>query len=287
MLVAHNGHMSVHGVTAEHLRLESRVGNPRQKADNLIDRIQDGNVISFGDIAEQFLDVLWCLDAYRSAGVTPRSIGPLRESASTGLASEGYRGKGYFFRDVCSLLLGNRVSSPLAISVPLQGYSQLHRVDISWPFGVDAAAGQPRVCCEAKMSGAPAAGSTPERDGRADWSSRRKELKFEAMDLKLVRGDDWLQAASWDEWRTAAWPRFYLLWAARVSGQDDFERMHKDAHALESTYLDGVGLLSFMVNESNTGYVNADGDASYEGARNSVDAVLEAMASEIETARQR
>lgn len=263
-------------------RVEARVGNPSEKAQQLRDRIQNEMVKSFREIEADFLDLLWTIDAYRVEQVTPRApSGTVLKKSSEG--GEGiYRAKGNIFSDVVTLILSNKTSSPLAPRSQVQGFSQLHQIDIAWPARPGKALQDPLICCEAKLTGAPGFGTTPDRKGRADWSNRRKELKFQATDLKLYRQQENTRIQHWDQWRRKAPPLVYTVWAARLSSIDEYSRMIEDAQALTATYLDGVGIYGFITNATGDGYVAASVSRGVSQRVTSLDNVLDLMAAEIQ-----
>lgn len=262
-------------------RVEALVGNPAEKIQALRDRIQNQMVKTFREVEADFLDLLWTIDTYRVEQVTPRApVGTrLRKGAESG---EGiYRSKGNFFSEVATLILSNKTSSPLASRSNVQGFSQLHQIDIAWPARPGKALQDPLICCEVKLTGAPGFGTTPDRKGRADWSNRRKELKFQATDLKLYRQQASTRIQHWDQWRKKAPPLVYTLWAARLSTPDEFSKMIADAQALTATYLDGVGIYGFVKNVAGDGYVAASISRGVTERVTSLDNVLDLIAAEI------
>lgn len=267
---------------ADQSRVEALVGNPAEKAQRLRDRIQNEMVRSFREVEADFLDLLWTIDTYRIQQVTPRApAGTVLKKGSEG--GEGiYRGKGNIFSDVVALILSNKTSSPLAPRGKVQGFSQVHQIDIAWPARSGKALHDPLICCEAKLTGAPGYGTTPDRKGRADWSNRRKELKFQATDLKLYRQQENTRIQHWDQWRRKAPPLVYTVWAARLSSIDEYARMVEDAQALTATYLDGVGIYGFITNQTQDGYVAASISRGVSERVTSLDNVLDLIAAEIQ-----
>jgi hypothetical protein len=268
-------------------RIEALVGNPAEKLQALRDRIQDEMVRAFRDVEADFLDLLWTIDTYRVEQVTPRAaLGTKIKKGAEG--GEGiYRSKGNFFSEIVTLILSNKTSSPLAPRGKVQGFSQLHQIDIAWPARPGKTLQDPLICCEAKITGAPGFGSTPDRKGRADWSNRRKELKFQATDLKLYRQQENTKIHHWDQWRKKAPPLVYTLWAARLSTPDEFGKMIDDAQALTATYLDGVGIYGFMKNSKGDGYVAASISRGVSERVTSLDNVLDLIAAEIQDVMER
>jgi len=223
------------------LELENRVGHPGDKWATLTQRVQNHNIRAFADVQTDWLDLMWTLDGYRTAGQPPRGMGDQSKAASKRLAAV-YRGKGNWFATLLSLLLENQTSHRLAPRVRVQGFSQTHQIDVGWPDRkVD-----PLICLETKVTGAPATPSDPARGAMADWTNRRKELKFAATDLKLYRRQHLTAIEHWDVWRADVYPRVYFLWAARLKPKDQIKRMVTESQALVKTYLEGAGLVAWI-----------------------------------------
>ncbi|MDQ1439268.1 MAG: hypothetical protein QOK43_2897 [Acidimicrobiaceae bacterium] len=228
--------------------LRSRVGHPGEKWDALIQRVQATHVRMFSEVEPDWLDLMWTLDAYRAAGLPPDGMGDQRKAPGKRLAAV-YRGKGNWFATLLALLLENQSSHRLAPRVRVQGFSQTHQIDVAWPDReVD-----PLVCLETKVTGAPATPTDPARGAMADWTNRRKELKFAATDLKLFRRQHLTSIEHWDVWRGSVFPKTYFLWAARLRPADSVERMVTEAQALVKTYLEGAGIVAWR--EGVHGYV--------------------------------
>jgi hypothetical protein len=104
------------------------------------------------------------------------------------------------------------------------------------------------------MTGAPAYGSTPARRATGDWTNRRKELKFAAMDLKLYRRQEKTQIDHWDTWRKKQPPKTYFLWCARMTPADSIDAMVAELRGLTDTYLDGAGLFAYRERPDRSGY---------------------------------
>lgn len=249
--------------------LASQVGNPAAKWEALKARVQDDAIRRFSDVQEDWLDLLWTLDSYRVAQVLP-----------TGFKDFGAfnRGKGNWFAELLSLLLQNRTHHRVAARQKVGGFSQRHQIDIAWP----ARGEDPLVCCETKVTGAPAFGSTPARGAMSDFANRRKELKFAATDLKLYRRQEDKKIGHWDVWRRSERPKAYFLWAARLEpGKDRVETLVREARALIDTYLDGAGLFAWQPNPTESGYEQVPLPKSERVT--SLDDVLYSIASEIES----
>jgi len=152
-----------------------------------------------------------------------------------------YRGKGNWFATLQALLLENQTEHRLAPRARVLGFSQAHQIDVGWP----AREIDPLICLETKVTGAPASPADPARGAMADWSNRRKELKFAATDLKLFRRQNLTAINHWDVWRADTFPKTYFLWAARLRPKDNVDRMVEEAQALVKTYLEGAGIVAW------------------------------------------
>ncbi|HME03712.1 MAG TPA: hypothetical protein VKG38_11875, partial [Solirubrobacteraceae bacterium] len=240
--------------SAAQTQVESLVGHPDVKFGALKSKIQDDVVEWFRDVDDQFLDLIWTLDQYRIRQVVPRGMGNARYPPDRRL--EGiYRGKGNYFSAVMALILGNKTTSQLASRSDIQGFSQTHQIDIAWPARETVPLVDPYICAEAKLTGAPPYENNKGRGAMDDWSNRRKELKFQAADLKLYRHmAEGSRIEHWDLWRRRSLPRVYSLWAARLSPDDDFRKMVREARTLSETYCDGVGIYAFQEKPDGTGY---------------------------------
>lgn len=229
--------------------VRQRVGHPTERWEALTSQIQDAGIREFADVADAFLALMWCLDAYRQAEAPPHGMG--RPGARWQQRLEGaYRGKGNWFATLLALLLDNRTGQRIRSRGSIQGYSQDHQIDLAWPDRkVD-----PIVCAESKVTGAPPFGDTRARGAMDDWTNRRKELKFAATDLKLSRREQTASIGHWDVWRTHALPKCYMLWAARLSPDDSVEKMVREAAALVDSYLDGAGVVAWRTNAAEDGY---------------------------------
>jgi hypothetical protein len=228
--------------------LETRVGHPRELSEALIARVQDDAVKRFSDIQDEWIALMWSLDAFRQAGLTPEGMGRGGPGGFGGI----YRGKGNWFALLLALLLNNQTGQLVGARTRIQGFSQMHQIDLAWPARMI----DPRVCVETKVTGAPGFGETPARGAMSDWSNRRKELKFAATDLKLARRQQDTKIEHWDVWRQDAPPKCFFLWAARLdpSKNDKVEKMAREAQALVNTYLDGAGVFAWEENGDGTNY---------------------------------
>ncbi|MEX2212301.1 MAG: hypothetical protein WD689_11130 [Gaiellaceae bacterium] len=231
------------------MAVEARVGHPGEMLSGLKERIQAQALTQFGHIEDDWLDLMWSLDAYRVAGIPPRGMGKLTSAPQKRLEAV-YRSKGNWFAELLALLLEHRTSLRIAPRQSVQGFSQAHQIDVAWP----ARAEDPLVCAETKVTGAPAYGTTPARGATSDWTNRRKELKFAATDLKLYRRAADTTIDHWGVWRESAPPKTYFLWAARLRPTDRLDRMVREAQALVNTYLDGAGIYAWQENEDGDGY---------------------------------
>lgn len=225
------------------MSLDERAGSPAVLWQHLKAKVQHEDVRSFSRIAQEFLSVLWSLDLYKSEGVNPPQMA--RD------LSGSYRMKGNWFAELVGLLLENQTQSPLAPRSNVQGFSQMHQIDIAWPGGRPA----PLVCVETKVMGGPPVRGTRARPATADWTNRRKELKFQATDLKLFRRQQETRIDHWDNWRHVAPPSVYFVWCARLDGRaDDLSRMVRELRALTETYLDGAALIPYRERRDREGY---------------------------------
>jgi hypothetical protein len=231
--------------------VEARVGHPGENWEALKERVQSEALQQFADVQDDWLDLMWTLDAYRIAGVPPRAMGSAAAMSAARRLDAIYRGKGNWFAELLALLLHNRTSMRISPRQRVQGFSQLHQIDLAWP----ARREDVRICAETKVTGAPAFGSTPARASMSDFSNRRKELKFAATDLKLYRRQQQTKIEHWGVWRESAPPKTYFLWAARFDpARDRFDRIVSEARALVDTYLDGAGLFVWRENEGGNSY---------------------------------
>lgn len=232
--------------------LEERVGVPSELWDELQEELQVAGVERLDDVGDLWLRFIWALDSHRIAGLPPRGLGRQELEPSARLAAI-YRSKGNYFSTVLALLLQNQTSQPIKPRTKVQGFSQLHQVDLAWP----SRRFDPRVCVESKVSGAPAYGSTGQRGALSDWSNRRKEIKFAATDLKLYRRQQATSIRHWGQWREHAPPKTYFVWSARLRSGRSPERLATlltECQALLATYLDGAGVAAWRQREDGLGY---------------------------------
>lgn len=273
--------MPASDAAADQARVEARVGHPEEKFQALVARIQQDVVTSFQTIEADFLDLLWTLDTYRVEQVVPRGMGNPKVTSPDRRLEGIYRGKGNYFSTVVALILGQMTTSQLASRSDVMGFSQPHQIDIAWPARDVKPLVDPLICCEAKLTGAP---PYPGNDGRGateDWSNRRKELKFQATDLKLYRQASNTQIHNWDLWRKTAPPSVYSLWAARVADAKDIEYMIREAQVLTATYSDGVGIYAFQPNPAGHGYSPSPLSKGVSQRVTSLDSVLGYIAAQI------
>jgi hypothetical protein len=228
--------------------LEQRVGHPEVLRDALIARVQNEGAKRFTDICDDWLRLMWSLDAFRVAGLTPTAMGKGGAGGFEGI----YRSKGNWFALLLALLIDNQTGQFVGSRTNIRGFSQVHQIDLAWP----ARKIDPLVCVETKVTGAPGFGATPARGAMSDWSNRRKELKFAATDLKLARRQQETVIQHWDAWRQDAPPKCFFLWAARLDPTrgDKVGRMADEAQTLVNTYLDGAGVFAWRANAGGTAY---------------------------------
>lgn len=236
--------------------IEAEVGHPGDLLDGLRRRAEQGRLREFRQIQADWLALMWCLDAYRRAGVPPRDMGKPGQDPADRL--EGViRSKGNWFATLLAILLTNRTSQRIGARTRIRGFSQTHQIDLAWPEReID-----PRVCVETKVTGGPPYANRPARAATADWTNRRKELKFAATDLKLWRRQQDTSIRHWGQWRSEAPPRTYFLWAARLKteghrgrGNDSLAHMILEVRALVDTYMEGAGIFAWRENAAHTGY---------------------------------
>jgi hypothetical protein len=196
---------------------------------------------------------MWSIDAFRSEGIAPRLMGRDDIDDALRLAAV-YRFKGNWFATLIALLLQNRTHQPISPRTKVKGFSQNHQIDVAWPVREE----DPLVCVETKVSGAPPTSSVSARGALADFSNRRKELKFAATDLKLNRRQQETRIEHWGDWRENAPPKTYFLWAARLrtTGRQPelLGKLIDEAAALRDSYLDGAGLIAWQVRDDESGY---------------------------------
>jgi hypothetical protein len=237
-------------------RLEAAVGHPGEMWKILGDRVERDHLKTFASVQDDWIKLMWTLDAYKIRGFPPIGMGDATDGYKARLDGI-YRSKGNWFATLLSQLLGNRTGQIVAARPQVQGFSQLHQIDVAWPDRkVD-----PLVCVETKVTGGPAVGETPARGAMSDFSNRRKELKFAATDLKLWHRQQETTIRHWGEWRADAKPRTYFLWAARLRskkkngrGGEGLDRLIKETEALVRTYLDGAGIFAWQTNEAESAY---------------------------------
>lgn len=246
--------MTSESIEARARALEARVGHPQELLNGLLDGIQSGAVTRFAEIQDDWLRLMWSMDQHRVARVPPRGMGKPTLQDSSRLASV-YRQKGNWFATVLAALLQNHTSQVIEPRGRVQGFSQLHQIDLAWPRRLR----DPLVCAEAKVTGAPATDSEPARGAMADFSNRRKELKFAATDLKLYRRQYETEIRHWAAWREKAAPKFYFLWAARLRSDrgrvETIAKLLAETQALVNTYLEGAGIFAWTERPDGAGYV--------------------------------
>lgn len=260
--------------------VESAVGHPLERFEAICEHIQTG-VRSFREIEPDFLGLMWCIDQYRIRQVIPRGMGNLKTRNLARRLEAVYRGKGNWFSSIAALILGQITTSQLASRSDVWGFSQPHQIDIAWPARDTKPLVDPLICCEAKLTGAPAFPGNEGRGPMQDWSNRRKELKFQATDLKLYRNAANTSIFNWDLWRKQAPPHVYSLWAARIAKPEDVPKMIREAQILTATYSDGVGIYAFQENSAHDGYEPAPLSKGVSERVTSLDNVLGMIAAQI------
>ncbi len=165
-----NGFVPVTDDPTKAQALEESVGHPGDKWDELKERVQSDAVKEFSAIQASWLDVLFSLDTYRTQSLVPRGMGNPKITPAKRLAGI-YRSKGNWYADLISLLLSNRTSQSLAPRSRVEGFSQLHQIDVAWPDRSVKPIQDPLICLETKVTGAPKYGDTAERKAMADWTN--------------------------------------------------------------------------------------------------------------------
>jgi len=238
--------------------VEAKWGHPGELWEALIERVQAEGIREFGVVMDDYLALMWSLDQYRIADAPPEGMGfgkptkggKLKEKSHRSRMDGIYRGKGNWFATLLSLLLNNRTGQTIRSRSKIKGFSQDHQIDLAWPDR-DVA---PLVCAESKVTGGPSYRDYPSRGAMADWTNRRKELKFAATDLKLARRKQTRKIGHWGSWRQKASPSAFMVWGARLNEKDSIEKMIKETEALLATYLDGAGIFAWRENGSGDGY---------------------------------
>lgn len=234
--------------------LEARVGHPQNVWRELQRRVQEEAIREFSQVESDWLRLMWSIDAFRVANIPPPEMGRSTLESPARLAAI-YRSKGNWFATLIALLVQNRTHQHISPRTKVRGFSQPHQIDVAWPVREE----DPLVCAETKVTGAPPQGRTPSRSALADFTNRRKELKFAATDLKLYRRQQDTAIEHWGVWRENAPPKTYFLWAARLRtegpGQPDLiARLVREAEALRNSYLDGTGIIAWRTAASGEAY---------------------------------
>jgi len=114
--------------------LEREVGHPEERWRALIESVPGRAVSRFVDVERDWLDLMWCLDAYRIESVCPRGVGR-REVSEARRLDAFYRGKGNWFATLLAALLEEQTGHDerLAPRSQVEGFSQDHQIDIAWP----------------------------------------------------------------------------------------------------------------------------------------------------------
>lgn len=267
--------MSVEATQAR--AVESAWGHPQEIWDALVLKAQGAALTRWDEVRDDWLELMWCHDQYRIAGVPPRGMGNLKLSTSGRL--EGvYRKKGHQFATLLNILLDNRTGQTLRSASSIKGFSQNHQIDLAWPDRDES----PIVCAETKVTGGPAYADKPGRGAMDDWTNRRRELKFSAADLKLARREQVDKIGHWDVWRRAALPRTFMLWAALLGPKDSPAKMVRETSSIVDTYLDGAGIFAFARRSDGRGYEEVP--LSLTAGVETLDSALYRIESEIEQA---
>jgi hypothetical protein len=178
-------------------------------------------------------------------------------SVIAGDASEGERqnGKGDYFNDLVAFVLEQCSGTELSRRSGVAGLIfPNHNLDVTYP-----PLGQViEVLVEAKMMGTPKHPGNPKapaegRLGSADMLKRCKEAGFKTIDLKAGFGYKQAQAGqthqepiagSLTDWLRKVKPSSYMVFAIRVTSQQDFEAVVTMATAMTQV-MDRVGLFAY------------------------------------------
>jgi len=114
--------------------LEREVGHPGERKRALIESVPAAAITRFADVERDWLDLMWCLDAYRRASVCPRSMGNPDVSERDRLAAV-YRFKGNWFATLVAALLEEQTGHDeiLAPRSNVDGFSQEHQGGVPVP----------------------------------------------------------------------------------------------------------------------------------------------------------
>jgi len=239
----------------------------------LKESIQDNGLTSMSQVSAGWCRLMWLLDHEREAGRT-----------GTAMSDAAYRRKGEWFSGLLRLLIEQRNHQLMASRKTVGGYSQPFKPNLVWPADDD-----PRLCLFTRVTGSSAAPGVSERDALADFTNRRKELKFAAVDLKLASSpgsgsseemrsfpNSGLQ--SFQSWRTQKDPAVYVVWGARLGPAEPVETCLEQLVAMTGTYLDGAALVAWRTNEAMDGYewVRSGPDFDADTLLSSIDARIAA-----------
>ena len=221
----------------------ARVGSPLEKWNELKFVVQQENVKVFSEVAADFLDVLWCLDQYRVAGIPPPSMGKPGQADRPACGCPGLRMKGNWFSELVSLILMNQTASRLSASpgAECKAFRRLHQVDVAWP----AARSAPLVCVETKVMGGPAYDGQRRRGRNQRLDESPQGAQVSGNRSEAYRREQRQRIDHWDPWRRWRHHRSTSLWCARMEQpQDSLDRMVAEVRALTETYLDGAAIFA-------------------------------------------
>jgi hypothetical protein len=197
---------------------------------------------SWNQVESSFLRAMEGFDANVASGVA--DMGDLQN------------GKGDFFNDLLALLLENCAGVKLYSRGGVPGLIfATHNLDVTYPN-----TGVVQFLLEAKAVGTPKHPGSPKqspigRRGSADLDKRVKEAAFKTIDLKAEYGRIQAQrgesptsgpgGGSLTTWLRSVKPSSYLFIAARVTNQNDFDRVMGFA-SIAGQVMDAVGVYCFM-----------------------------------------
>ncbi len=194
-------------------------------------KLTKGNT-KFSSVRQEFLDLVWELDKYRTRGVI----------------EEGqYRQKGNIWRDFVIELVKNRCGYEF-MDRKIKGLTDKHDLDLTFIHRNTLL-----VAGEAKMLGSPehkteTGEMKPERSTGIDLDKRLKEVKHTPVDLKLSHG---FNVGEWSSWKSKTVPHFYSFWASRIATRDNVHLIIEKFTGLQK-YNNGVGVLLYR--EDKRGY---------------------------------
>lgn len=184
-----------------------------------------------------------------------RAMEEFDANIAAGIADMGdlQNGKGDFFNDLLALLLENCAGVTLYSRGGVPGLTfPKHNLDVTFPNS-----GVVEFMLEAKAVGTPKHPGSPRqkaigRPGSADLDKRIKEIGFKTIDLKAEYARIMASqgerpspiAGDLSTWLHSVKPRSFVFIAARVTGDNDYERLIRLAN-VAGLVSDAVGVYCF------------------------------------------